>query len=247
MGTPSFDGPGGASARFFLTNAACWIEEYHLDAARRHATNLRCGSAILAEISARPHGGTRTADVPRRGERAARASAGRPLDQDWVRHGYVERLSSCRGGRLARHTGRTTPITWGRRGNSSPQPSGAFCIRANVIPGKKIDAVQRSIWHGELRHVRGESRSGRQHRPRVARSAIDGQGRYRMTALLLLGRGRRCCSGPEFGSRDHFISSRTMADLGKLVRDGRAKFLSQFPALAASMSDRSSRQGVRHL
>ena len=53
----NFDWPGSASVReFFLTNAVCWIEEYHLDGLRLDATQqiFDAGqSHILAELGQR--------------------------------------------------------------------------------------------------------------------------------------------------------------------------------------------------
>ena len=62
-------------------------------------------------------------------------------------------------------------------------------------------------------------------------------GRYRaMTALLLLGPGTPMLfQGQEFGStRPFYFFADHGADLAKLVREGRAKFLQQFPSLAAA-------------
>jgi maltooligosyltrehalose trehalohydrolase len=242
----NLDGPGARPVReFFLTNAAYWIEEYHLDGLRLDATQQIFDTSkphILAEISGRIRTAARgrlayiVAENEPQETRLVRPieHGGYGIDSLWNDDFHHSALVALKGHREAYYTdylGKpqefVSTAKWGflyqgQRYSWQKKRRGAPAL--DLAPANFVTFLEN---HDQV------ANTGRGLRVRQ----LISPGRYRaMTALLLLGPGTPMLfQGQEFGStRPFYFFADHGPELAKLVREGRVKFLSQFPSLAAS-------------
>ncbi|MBI2869249.1 MAG: malto-oligosyltrehalose trehalohydrolase [Chloroflexi bacterium] len=241
----NFDGEDSGPVReFFFENAAYWIQEYHIDGLRLDATHAIYDTSpthIVADISrrAREAAGKRPVIVIAENE-SQQAYMAWPLDKG----GYgVDALWNDDFHHAARValTGHSTGYYSDYRGR----------------PQELISAVKRGyIYQGQCYSWQNKRRGTPalglkpatfvlciQNHDQIANSA-NGQrihqmtipGRCRaMTALLLLAPGTPMLfQGQEFAASSPFLYFSDVApELAPVIREGRARFLSQFPNLAA--------------
>lgn len=244
----NFDGPNSEPVReFFLTNAAFWIEEYHLDGLRLDATqSINDGSEaqgkphILTEISraVRQAAGGRATIVVGENE-PQHASMVKPAEEggcglcaiwnDDLHHSAMVAL-----------TGRMEAYYTDYRG--TPQ---------EFVSAMKYGFLYQGQWYRWQRKRRGMPAFGvprpafvsfLQNHDQIANSArglrlhaLTAPGRLRaMTALFLLGPGTPMLfQGQEFAASAPFLYfADHKPDLAGLVEKGRAEFLAQFPSIA---------------
>ncbi|PGH55105.1 malto-oligosyltrehalose trehalohydrolase [Azospirillum palustre] len=244
----NFDGPNSEPVReFFLTNAAFWIEEYHLDGLRLDATqSINDGSEaqgkphILTEISraVRQAAGGRATIVVGENE-PQHASMVKPAEEggcglcaiwnDDLHHSAMVAL-----------TGRMEAYYTDYRG--TPQ---------EFVSAMKHGFLYQGQWYRWQRKRRGMPAFGvprpafvsfLQNHDQIANSArglrlhaLTAPGRLRaMTALFLLGPGTPMLfQGQEFAASAPFLYfADHKPDLAGLVEKGRAEFLAQFPSIA---------------
>ena len=240
----NFDGPDSGSVReFFLANAGYWVDEFHLDGLRLDATQQIFDASsehILTAIgrSVRAAGGGRRTLIVAENEpqdvRLVRAleAGGYGLDALWnddLHHSAMVALTGRREAYYSDHAG-------------TPQEFISAVKRGFLFQG------QRYAWQ---RHRRGTPTDGvppeafvtfLQNHDQVANSArglrchaLTSPGRYRaLTALILLGPGTPMLfQGQEFAASAPFLYFADHAPpLANAVREGRAKFLQQFPSMA---------------
>ena len=242
----NFDGEQSGPVReFFRSNAAYWIDEYHLDGLRLDATqsiNDASTTHVLAEIS-----------------RASRAAAGgrgilliaenepqhvrlvRPLDEggygldalwnDDFHHSAVVAATGRREAYYSDHTGSPQEFVsavkygylfQGQRYQWQRQPRGTST--RGVPPAAFVTFLEN---HDQLANSAGGQRLHLRTSP----------GRYRaLAALLLLMPGTPMLfQGQEFGASSPFLYfADHRPELAEAVRKGRAEFVSQFPSLGAA-------------
>ena len=240
----NFDGPNSAPVReFFLSNAAFWIEEYHLDGLRLDATqSIHDGGTphILTEISrtVRKAGGERATILVGENE-PQHASMVTPADEggcglcaiwnDDFHHSAMVAL-----------TGRTEAYYTDYRG--TPQEFVSAMKHGFLYQG------QWYRWQGKRRGMpaftvpRPAFVTFLQNHDQIANSArglrlhaLTTPGRLRaMTALTLLGPGTPMLfQGQEFAASAPFLYfADHKPELAELVEKGRAEFLAQFPSIA---------------
>ncbi len=245
---PNFDGDGSAAVReYCITNARCWIEEFHLDGLRLDAVQaIHDTSArhILAEITTavRQAAGPRTTWVVAEHEpqdaRLLRRQddGGLGIDAIWNDDFHHAAMVAATGRREAYYTDYT----------GSPQ---------EFISAAKYGFLYQGQWYSWQAHGRGTPAIGcrpaafvcfLQNHDQVA----NGPAGMRLheltspavvrtlTALLLLGpwiplllQGQEYASdSPFFYFADHGPA------LARAVREGRQAFLSQFPSTADAMA-----------
>lgn len=240
----NFDGPRSGPVReFFLTNAAYWIEEFHLDGFRLDATQQifdRSPTHILA-------------DLKRRTECAARGRATIIVGENEPQHARLIRPVERGGFGLdalwnddLHHSAMVA--TTGR--------SEAYYTDYRGAPQEFVSAVKWGFLYQGQRYAWQKKRRGTpsldlepsafvsflQNHDQIANSArgerihrLTSAGRYRaMTAMMLLAPATPILfQGQEFAASAPFLY---FADhkpaIAKAIRDGRREFLSQFPSLA---------------
>ncbi|MBY6261502.1 malto-oligosyltrehalose trehalohydrolase [Azospirillum sp. 412522] len=245
----NFDGPNSKPVReFFLTNAAFWIEEYHLDGLRLDATqSIHDGSEdhggphILTEISRAVRKAANGRATILVGENEPQhASMVKPADEggcglcaiwnDDLHHSAMVAL-----------TGRTEAYYTDYRG--TPQEFVSAMKYGFLYQG------QWYRWQGKRRGMpaftvpRPAFVSFLQNHDQIANSArgqrlhaLTTPGRLRaMTALILLGPGTPMLfQGQEFAASAPFLYfADHKPELAELVEQGRVEFLAQFPSIAA--------------
>jgi maltooligosyltrehalose trehalohydrolase len=240
----NFDGPDSGPVReFFLTNAAYWVREFHLDGLRLDATQSIFddgGTHILADISRVTRAAAPGRSVLLVGENEPQnarlvrplSEGGYGLDMLWnddFHHSARVALTGRAEAYYSDHRGRPQELlaavkfgflfqgqyyTWQKKGRGTPAldlPPSAFVTFLD-----NHDQVANSI-------------SG------LRTQAMTSPGRYRaFTALLLLAPCTPMLfQGQEFASSAPFYYfADHKPDLARLVRDGRRKFLAQFPSMA---------------
>jgi maltooligosyltrehalose trehalohydrolase len=245
----NFDGPGSAPVReFFATNAAYWIDEFHLDGLRLDATQQVFDASdehILGAIG-------RAARTAAPGRGVAVVAENEPQDTRLIRPladgGYgLDGLwnDDFHHSAMVALTGRGEAYYSDTRGE----------------PQEFVSAAKYGyLFQGQHYHWQGKSRGAPswglpaasfitflQNHDQVANSAwglrghqLTNPGRWRaMTALLLLGPGTPLLfQGQEFSASALFLYFADFDEqLNAAVRKGRRRFLSQFPT-AASVADR---------
>jgi maltooligosyltrehalose trehalohydrolase len=240
----NFDGDDAGPVReFYLTNAAYWISEFHLDGFRLDATqdiHDESPDHILAGIAraVRKAAGKRGTIIVAENEQQkvchvlAQEHGGYGLDGMWnddFHHAAHVALSGHREAYYSDYFG-------------TPQEIVSALKHGFLYQG------QRSAWQ---ENPRGTPARGLppetfvtflQNHDQVANSldgrrcnALASPGRYRaMTAVMLLGPGTPLLfQGQEFASSSPFLFfADHHPELAKMVREGRKEFLSQFPSLA---------------
>jgi maltooligosyltrehalose trehalohydrolase len=243
----NFDGPDAGPVReFFLTNAAYWIAEYHLDGLRLDATqNIyddSPGEHILAGISrvTRTAAGRRSIVLVAENEsqhtRLVRppAHGGYGLDMLWnddYHHSAHVALTGRSEAYYSDHRGRPQELIsavkygylfQGQYYAWQDQPRGSPTF--DLPPWHFVNFLDN---HDQV----ANSGTG------LRCHALTSPGRYRaLTALTLLAPGTPMLfQGQEFAaSAPFFYFADHKPELATLVRDGRVEFLSQFPSLAES-------------
>jgi maltooligosyltrehalose trehalohydrolase len=250
----NFDGPESGPVReFFVANARYWIDEFHLDGLRLDATqNIYDESErhILADITEAVRSAaqdrvalvvaenepqqTRLVRPPRRG--------GYGMDALWnddFHHSAVVALTGRNEAYYTDYLGTAAEFVaaakhgylyqgqyykWQkkRRGTST----------AGIGPSAFVTFIEN---HDQVANSAWGERMSRRAEPALLRA---------MTALVLLGPGTPMLfQGQEFGSsRRFFYFADVPDDLGKLVREGRKEFLSQWrsirtPEMLSCLSD----------
>jgi maltooligosyltrehalose trehalohydrolase len=240
----NFDGASAGPVReFFITNAAFWIEEYHLDGLRLDATQQIFDASsrhILAEVS----------EAVRR---SARGRATFVVGENEVQDGQLLRAPAHGGCGLDAlwnddyHHSATVALT----GHKEAYYTDYLGKPQEFLSALKFGFLfqgQRSSWQKNRRGspVLDQPPSAfvvfLQNHDQVANSArgwrchqLSSPGRFRaLTALTLLGpntpmlfQGQEfCSSAPFLFFADH------QGDLARAVKEGRGKFLSQFRSIA---------------
>ncbi|HLJ96904.1 MAG TPA: malto-oligosyltrehalose trehalohydrolase [Gemmataceae bacterium] len=240
----NFDGPNSGPVReFFLANAAFWIEEYHIDGLRLDATQQifdHSPDHILAAITRRVRqaAGSRATLIVAENE-AQNSTLLQPLDRggygidavwnDDFHHSAMVALTGQKEAYYSDYLGQPqefiSAVKWGylyqgQRYSWQNQRRGSPVLEQS--PARFVTYIQN---HDQ---VANSARGLRCH-------PLTSPGRYRaMTALFLLSPGTPMLfQGQEFAASSPFLFFADHgAELAKLVRGGRAKFLSQFRSLA---------------
>jgi maltooligosyltrehalose trehalohydrolase len=242
----NFDGPGSSEVRaFFIGNACYWIAEFHIDGLRLDATQAIYDSSpvhVLAELSQRARAAARPKDIVLIAENeqqqvchlAPIEKGGYGLDALWnddfhhaarvaltgrgeayysdYRGDAQEFISAVKRGFLFQGQYHL----WQRQPKGSAvttEPASAF-----VIFTQNHDQVANPS-HGDRIH------------------ALTTPARYRaLTALMLLApETPMLFMGQEFGATNPFLffADHGEPELAANIREGRKKFLTQFPSLAS--------------
>jgi maltooligosyltrehalose trehalohydrolase len=240
----NYDGPDSGPVReFFVSNAAYWIAEYHLDGLRLDATqNIYDASPrnVLADIAVacRKAAGRRSIILVNENE-SQETKLVRPVDQGGYGHDMLWNDDFHHSVRVAL-TGRREAYYTDYFG--SPQ---------EFVSSAKYGYLYQGQWYKWQKKRRGSPTFGVppaafvtfiENHDQVANSArgirlhqLTNPSRLRaMTALLLLGPGTPMLfQGQEFNASNPFVFfADHNPDLAKLVRKGRAEFLKQFPSVA---------------
>jgi maltooligosyltrehalose trehalohydrolase len=240
----AFDGPDAGPVReFFVSNAAYWVAEFHLDGLRLDATqDIHDGSAghILAEIAraARAAAGRRPIVLIAENE-PQQARLVRPLEQGGYGLDAVWNDDFHHAAVVAM-TGRAEAYYTDYRG--APQEFVSLAKRGYLYQGQR---------YGWQKGRRGTPTAGvpaeafvtfLENHDQVANSRdgrrlhqLGSPGRLRaLTALLLLGPGTPMLfQGQEFASSAPFLYfADHTPELAVRVAEGRKAFLAQFPRLA---------------
>ena len=240
----NFDGPNSGPVReFYVTNAAYWIEEYHLDGLRLDATQDVHDTSkkhILSEIAA-------SARAAGQGRHVVLIAENEPQESKLVRspnhQGYgLDALwnDDLHHSALVALTGRNEAYYSDYNGN--PQ---------EFISAIKYGFLYQGQWYLWQKARRGTfgldippaafvvfiqnhdqvANTARGERPNI----LAPRGKYNaLTALLLLGPNTPMLfQGQEFGATTPFLYfSDHKVELSKVVMAGRSKFLAQFRSLA---------------
>jgi maltooligosyltrehalose trehalohydrolase len=248
----NFDGPEAGPVReYFVANAGYWIAEFHLDGLRLDATQQICDASsehILTAI----------------GREVRRAAAGRAtivVAENEEQHAFLARPVDRRGYGLDGlwnddfHHSAMVALT----GHAEAYYSDYRGDPQEFIAAAKWGYLYQGQYYTWQKKPRGTPAldlppdafvTFLQNHDQVANSVgglrahlLSSPGRYRaLTALMLLGPGTPMLfQGQEFASSSPFLFfADHNPDLAKLVRVGRAKFLSQF----LSIADPSARAGL---
>jgi maltooligosyltrehalose trehalohydrolase len=239
----NFDGRNSTPVReFFIANAGYWIDEFHLDGLRLDATQQifdESDEYILRAIGRRVREAAKgrttyivAENEPQHSKLVRPASQGGDgLDALWNDDFHHSALVALTGKREAYYTDYQgspqeliSAMKWGylfqgQRYAWQKKPRGTPCL--DLSPRNFVTFLQN---HDQV------ANSGRA----LPVCLLTSPGRLRaMTALVLLGPGTPMLfQGQEFGSsRPFYYFADHNPDLAKLVAKGRREFLSQFPDL----------------
>jgi maltooligosyltrehalose trehalohydrolase len=237
------DDNAGPVREFFAANAGYWIDEYHLDGLRLDATQQIFDASpehILTVIGRRAREAARgrgTFIVAENEEQQSRLvqppeKGGYGLDALWnddFHHSAVVALTGHNPAYYTDYLGNPqefiSAVKWGylyQGQHYEWQNKGRGTPALDVSPARFVTFIEN---HDQ---VANSGRGLRCH-------ALTSPGRLRaMTALLLLAPATPMLfQGQEFAASSPFLYfADHNAELAKLVRTGRAKFLAQFPTLA---------------
>ncbi|WP_395748871.1 malto-oligosyltrehalose trehalohydrolase [Prosthecobacter sp.] len=242
---PNFDGDNSAPVReLFLSNAAYWIEEYHLDGLRLDATqNIYDASKdhILAAITRRVHSAARGRGVYIVGENECqhahlirpRSQGGYGLDSLWNDDFHHTAIVAMTGRNEAYYTDYhgssqefVSSAKWGflfqgQRYKWQKARRGTPCF--DLAPGNFVNFLQN---HDQI----ANSLWGRRAHTLTSAAKLRA-----LTALLLLGPNTPMLfQGQEFAASSPFLYfADHRPDLAVLVAKGREEFLAQFPSIAS--------------
>jgi maltooligosyltrehalose trehalohydrolase len=239
----NFDGPQSAPVRDFVTaNAAYWIREYHLDGLRVDATQSvfdKSTPHILSEIAAaaRRAAGARgilviAENEPQHSDIARPGSEGGfgfdALWNDDFHHSVKVALTGRNEAYLSQHLGTAQELVsaarWGYlyQGQLYHWQNKRRGTPAFGLPPKAFVTYIQN--HDQI----ANSGSGR----RLHTMASPGAYRALTAFWLLIPGTPMLFQGQEFGASTPFLYFADHApEMGKLVREGRAEFLSQFVSL----------------
>ena len=244
----NFDGPDARPVRdYFASNAAYWIDEFHLDGLRLDATQTihdRSGRHIIGEIGCRARSAARGRPIILIAESETQTvklvkpldTGGDGLDALWnddFHHTAIVAITGKREAYFSDHLG-------------SPQELISAVKRGYLFQG------QRYAWQKQRRGTRTDGLPAQafvtyvENHDQVA-NVGDGSrlrfytspGRYRaITALLLLMPATPMLfQGQEFGASSPFLYfADHNPDLAKAVQKGRSEFMTQFPSLSSEQS-----------
>jgi maltooligosyltrehalose trehalohydrolase len=250
----NFDGPDSAGVReFFASNAGYWVEEFHLDGLRLDATQAIVDDSpehILVEIGRRVRAaanGRATIVVNENEQQQAKMvrpaeRGGYGLDGLWnddFHHSAIVAITGSNEAYYTDHLGSPQEfisaakygfLFQGQRYSWQEQRRGSLAF--DLAPWRFVNFTQN---HDQIANTGGGMRFWQ----------LTSPGRYRaMEALLLLLPGTPMLfQGQEFAaSAPFYYFADHNPDLAKLVREGRAEFMSQFrsldrPDLAAWLPD----------
>ncbi len=236
----NFDGPDSGPVReFFIANAGYWIDEYHFDGLRLDATHRIYDTSpdhILAAIARRVREAApgRTTFIAAENEaqeaRLARpaAAGGCGLDALWnddFHHAARVALSGRREGYYRPYRGTAGEfVALARHGYLYQGQHGTRGSAAFDLPPERFVVYLQN--HDQIAHSGAGLRGHRLASPGCWRA---------MTAYLLLSPGIPLLfQGQEFSAAAPFLYfADHPGELGRLVREGRARFLAQFASLAA--------------
>lgn len=240
----NFDGPQCEAVRELVTaNAAYWIDEFHLDGLRLDATQSIFDDSethIIADVRARVReaGGARTMLIVGENEpqdvRALRSpdEGGHGVDALWNDDWHHTATVALTGRAEAYYTDyRGTPQEFVSAAKHGFLYQGQFYSWQNKrrgTPTRGLDAARFVHFLQNHDQVANSGSGARGHE-------LGGPGRWRaMTALLLLGpQTPMLFQGEEFGASSPFLYFADHApELARKVREGRTKFLMQFPSIA---------------
>jgi maltooligosyltrehalose trehalohydrolase len=245
----NFDGPNSAPVReFFVANARYWIQEFHLDGLRLDATQQIFDASeehILATITrevrqaANGRGTFIVAENEPQHTRLVRPveRGGYGMDalwnDDW-HHSAVVALTGRREAYYTDYKGKPQEfVSAAKRGFLYQGQRYKWQKQRRGTPTFGVKPAQFVAFLQNHDQVANSLRGHRVHH-------LTSPGRYRaMTALLLLGPGTPMLfQGQEFASSSPFLYfADHNPDLAKLVREGRQKFLSQFPSCASGQCE----------
>ncbi len=244
----NFDGADARPVRdYFASNAAYWIDEFHLDGLRLDATQTihdRSKRHIIPELGCRARAAARgrpiilVAESETQTTRLVRPidEGGDGLDAVWnddFHHSAIVALTGRREAYFSDHYG--TPqelisaakrgyLFQGQRYAWQKQPRGT---RADGLPAAAFVTYLEN--HDQIANVGDGSRV----------RCYTSPGRYRaMTALMLLMPGTPMLfQGQEFGASSPFLYfADHKPELAAAVQKGRTEFLTQFPSLTSAES-----------
>lgn len=240
----NFDGEHAAPVRaFYVANARYWIDEFHLDGLRLDATQDifdESPTHILREIgrAARRAAGSRgivliAENEPQRTELARSEEAGGyGLDALWnddFHHSALVALTGRNEAYYSDYLGRPQEFVAAAKFGYLYQ--GQWYRWQNQRRGTPAFDLPPSAFVNFIQNHDQVANTARGERPNL----LATKGRYRaMTALLMLMPGTPMLfQGQEFGATTPFLYfCDHRAEIGKRVREGRAKFLAQFRSLS---------------
>jgi maltooligosyltrehalose trehalohydrolase len=247
----NFDGPGAGPVReFFLANARCWVEEFHIDGLRLDATQAIFDASaehVLAALSRHVReaaAGRATLLIAENEPQQVRlvrppAEGGYGLDALWnddFHHSAMVVLSGHNEAYYTDYKGAPqefiSAAKWGylyqgQRYKWQKKRRGTPAF--GVEPAAFVTFIQN---HDQ---VANSARGLRAHR-------LASFGRYKaMTALLLLGPGTPMLfQGQEFAASSPFYYfADGEGELARLIAEGRAKSLAQFRTVASAEAQRA--------
>ena len=240
----NFDGADAGPVReFFTTNAAYWIDEFHIDGLRLDATQQIFDASpqhILADIEAsvrRAGGARRTYIVAENEPQLARLLRARPegyaLDALWNDDFHHSALAASVGVREAYYSDyRGTPqelLSAIKQGFLFQGQHYAWQKDARGMPALDISR-ERFVHYIENHDQVANSATGK----RLHQLIAPGQARTLAALLLLAPETPLLFQGEEFASSRPFLYfADHNPELAAAVAHGRADFLAQFPTIAA--------------
>jgi maltooligosyltrehalose trehalohydrolase len=243
----NFDGPDSGPVRdYFASNAAYWIDEYHLDGLRLDATQNIYDDApepakhILAEIGRRVRAAARGRSTIIVNENEPQLSGlVRPLDDggfgldalwnDDFHHAAMVALTGRNEAYYSDYLGRPQEfVSAVKYGYLYQGQWYSWQGKRRGQPGLDVPPAAFVLFLQNHDQIANSGRGLRAHQ-------LTSPGRYRaMTALLLLAPGTPMLfQGQEFAaSAPFFYFADHNPELAKSVQAGRLEFLSQFPSIA---------------
>jgi maltooligosyltrehalose trehalohydrolase len=240
----NYDGENSCGVReWVVSNARYWIDEYHLDGLRldaTHAIHDASPANIMAELTKAARQGAPGRDIivvaenESQDARLARpaSSGGYGIDALWnddfhhsARVALTGRNEAYYSGYLGKSQELLSAVKYGYLYQGQYY---RWQKKQRGTPALDLRAAQFVVY---LQNHDQIANSGRGERL----EQLTSPGRYRaMTALLLLAPGTPMLfQGQEFAASSPFyFFADHNPELGKLVREGRAQFLSQFPSVA---------------
>jgi maltooligosyltrehalose trehalohydrolase len=240
----NFDGQNSAPVReFFLANAAYWIDEFHFDGLRLDATqdmHDRSSNHILSEIvdAARQAAGQRSIILVAENEPQdtklvrSRQQGGYGLDALWNDDFHHSALVALTGRNEAYYSDyQGTPQEFISSVKFGYLYQGQWYKWQRQRRGTNAFDIDPAVFVRFIQNHDQVANTARGERPNILATA----GRYKaMTALLVLAPGTPMLfQGQEFAATTPFLYfCDHQAELSKMVREGRGKFLAQFRSLA---------------